>query len=254
MSRKLFIGSAILAMAASVATAAVTVQTSFSQPASVYLSEQAEGCSNNPGPFVTLNGEIKLGGVNARVIFTNNRKFTHVTSQDTTADVVILPAGESISIAKQPPEGGVGGNPWIYLQFNDCAGGPLTTSPTRLGRCVQGLNDTALNFDLPSDLELTVTSGSCSGAGGPNVELEGELTIGGLCADLILTNNAKFTHVTSKDIVVGIVLLADGSTLTIPKSPAQGGAGGNPYIYIQLLDGASQPISAPVFIGRCNQI
>jgi len=50
--------------------------------------------------------------------------------------VVLIPAGQSITFAKQPSLGGTGGNPWIYLQFLDGKGGALT-DPVLLGRCVQ---------------------------------------------------------------------------------------------------------------------
>ena len=39
---------------------------------------------------------------------------------------------------KQPSQGGVGGNPWIYIQFFDEDWEPLTDL-LLLGRCVQGL-------------------------------------------------------------------------------------------------------------------
>src|SRR5262245_50012876 len=92
---------------------------------------------NHPGPWITLNGELKLGGVNAKIILSNNEKGTHSNYANVVANVALIPAGESIKIAKQPSRGGVGGNPWIYFQFTDGYGSSLT-SPVRLGRCVQG--------------------------------------------------------------------------------------------------------------------
>jgi hypothetical protein len=227
--------------------------TSLTQPASVFLSSGASSCSNNPGPFITLNGELRLGGIDARVILTNNARFTHVASSDLTVDVVLLPAGQSIQIAKQPPQGGVGGNPHIYLQFHDCAGGDLST-PIYLGRCVQGLKDTSLNFDLPTDVDLQVTSGSCSNSPGPYITLNGEMRLGGLCGRLIFSNNARLTHVAASDVVVDVVLLPEGSSLTFAKQPPQGGAGGNPYIWVQFLNGGGADLGDPIFLGRCNQL
>ena len=61
---------------------------------------------------------------------------THTHTEDVTVDVVILPAGETIQFAKQPPLGGVGGNPRISIQFLDGSGNPLG-DPIFLGRCVQ---------------------------------------------------------------------------------------------------------------------
>src|SRR5713226_6867240 len=81
---------------------------SFSQTARVTLQAAPSGCENNPGPFITLNGELALSGASARITLSNNTKGTHTASTDVSADVVIIPAGQSIQIAKQPSRGGVG--------------------------------------------------------------------------------------------------------------------------------------------------
>lgn len=105
-------------------------------PVGASVDVSAGSCTNNPGPFITLGGELTLGGINARLIFRNNVKGTHTRTEDIVADVVILPVGESITFAKQPPQGGVGGNPRIPLQFLDGSGNPLG-GEIFLGRCVQ---------------------------------------------------------------------------------------------------------------------
>jgi len=233
---------------------AASVTASIDQPASVLVREAAEGCNNNPGPFITMSGELRLGGVNARLILTNNRKFTHVASADITTDITILEAGDQIQFAKQPSRGGVGGNPHIYLWFNDCDGGMLTPRPTYLGRCVQGLNPASLNFELPTDLEVEVGSDACTNSPGPFININGEIRLGGLCGTLIFTNQKKFVHVHEEDVLADIVLIEEGETLTFSKSPAQGGAGGNPFIWLQLLDGAGQEIGDASFLGRCKDL
>jgi hypothetical protein len=227
------------------------VSTSLTQPASVFVSHTASGCTNNPGPFITLNGEIRLGGVNARVILTNNAKWTHVAYDDFIAETVLIPAGESIQIAKQPSRGGVGGNPHIYAQFKGSDGDNLSGF-IYLGRCVQGLRDAALNFFLPTDVDLQVT-GACENNPGPFIRLDGDLLLGGLDERLIFTNNAKFTHVTSSDTVVNVNLIEDGE-ITFHKQPSLGGAGGNPWVYIQFLNGSGEVLGAPFMLGRCNKL
>jgi hypothetical protein len=94
----------------------------------------AGDCSNNPGPWITLGGDLTLSGLNARIIFENNLKGTHKTVRDA-KDVVLIPNGSKIVIPKQPPLGGVGGNPIISFQFTD--GEDPITKPVVLGRCVQ---------------------------------------------------------------------------------------------------------------------
>jgi len=222
------------------------------QKAHVALNVNANGCENNPGPYITINGEMRLSGLNARVVLTNNKRFTHVATGDVTADVVLVPYGSSLQINKQPSRGGVGGNPWIYLQFNDTKGKPYG-SPVLLGRCVQGLAKTNGTFSIPGNTRGTVTSGDCNHTGGPTVSLNGELRIGGLGATIILTNNAKFTHATAADVQVEIVLIPEGESLVFAKQPPLGGAGGNPLIYLQFLSGANEPLSNMIFLGRCGQ-
>src|SRR5262249_40361192 len=127
----------LLLLSACLASAASAAQISqrLTQIASVNISATPSGCENHPGPFITLNGEMKLSGIGARIILSNNARGTHTAGADVSADVVLIPAGESIQIAKQPSRGGVGGNPWIYLQFVDGQGGSLG-QPQLLGRCV----------------------------------------------------------------------------------------------------------------------
>ena len=98
-------------------SAAVNVQADLPQPASLFVNSDIDGCDNSKGPYITMSGEMTLGGINGRLIFRNNTKGTHEFGVDTAADVVLLNEGEQIQFAKQPSQGGVGGNPWIYAQF-----------------------------------------------------------------------------------------------------------------------------------------
>ena len=254
MSRSRIIVPATLMLLATASMAwSAPISASLSQKGSCKVNATASGCSNNPGPYITLEGEMKLSGVKAQIILTNNARFTHSTSADVKADVVLIPAGETIRIAKQPSQGGVGGNPWIYLQFTDGKGGDLGKAQ-RLGRCVQGLNPAAIDFLLPTAVAANLASGDCENSGGPYVTLNGELKMGGLCAKLILTNNAKFTHATSADVVINVVLLEEGKSITFAKQPPLDGAGGNPWIYVQFLSGSDEKLGSPILVGRCVQL
>jgi hypothetical protein len=251
MRRTLFALAALSICLATTASAA-SFRTTVKQNARVSLTATPSGCENNPGPYITLNGEIGLSGVTARIILTNNAKFTHVASGDVSADVVLIPAGESIRIAKQPSRGGVGGNPWIYFQYTDCKGGTIG-APIKLGRCVQGLGNVNGNFPIPTAIAAALTGG-CSNNPGPFITLGGDLRMGGLCGQIIFTNNAKFTHVASEDVCIDVTLLEDGKTLTFAKQPPLGGAGGNPHIWVEFLDGSGHDLCDPIYVGRCVQL
>src|SRR6266704_1018572 len=90
------------------------VTQSYAMPVHATASAATSGCDNSPGPYVTVS-----------------------------------PAGQAITIPKQPVLGGAGGNPFIWLQLVDDKGAPLT-GEIYLGRCVQGLTSVATDFTLPS--------------------------------------------------------------------------------------------------------
>jgi len=235
------------------AQAQVTVEESLSQPASAVAKATAAGCENNPGPFITLTGELTLGGLGARLIFRNNEQGTHEYVEDVTVDVTLLEAGEKLRFAKQPPEGGVGGNPHIFLQFYDGDWKPLST-PKYLGRCVQGLKAASLLFPMPTDL-TAVLGGDCSNSPGPFISLSGELTLGGLNAKLIFSNTKKLApHVTDAQVEVKFTILAPGETIDFAKQPPLGGVGGNPRIYLQFTNDQGKAVGDEIYIGRCVQL
>ena len=105
-------------------------------PAGVSLSVTGDGCTNNPGPTITLSGELAVSGLNALVIFRNNLKGTHEAIRESSATIEIIPSGMTVQIPKQPVLGGVGGNPRvsIVLSTEDDSTGEIY-----LGRCVQDL-------------------------------------------------------------------------------------------------------------------
>ena len=107
-------------------------------------------------------------------------------------------------------------------------------------------------FGMPLQVDGSVTATGCNNRGGPEVTLEGEIHLGGLQMQLILQNNVKGTHkvtVTSTSVVV----LAVGESITIPKQPVRGGAGGNPHIFIQFHNGSGNNLTDEIYLGRCVQ-
>ena len=232
---------------------AATVSATVDLPAVVDTSATVQSCTNNPGPFINLQGELVLGGISGRFIFRNNVQGTHTHVEDVTIDVVVIPSGLTIRFAKQPPEGGVGGNPRVYLQFLDGSGDPVSDE-LYLGRCVQGLNQTSTDVSLPTDVVLNVAAASCANNPGPFITFDGQLTIGGLTARLIFRNNVQGTHSRTEDVTVDVEVLPPGQSIQFPKQPPLGGVGGNPRIYFQLLDGSGSPLSGEYYLGKCVQL
>ncbi len=226
------------------------VSAAFGVPLHVNAIVDEIGCNNSPGPQITLGGEIKMGGVKARVILSNNLKGTHTTVVVDQFDVDLLIDGGSIVLPKQPVLGGVGGNPYIYLQFHDGKGNNLDDE-IFLGRCVQGLGVTADLLNQVLTL-LNVHADGCSNHPGPYITLDGNIVLSGLHARFIFRNNVKGIH-TAQD-VRDLTLIVEGSKITIPKQPSQGGSGGNPLISIQFLRSNGEVITQPVLLGRCVQL
>ena len=226
------------------------IEARYSMPVKVHGKVTTTGCNNSPGPEITLEGEIALGGLQVELIFQNNEKGTHTTSVTYGTNVVLVALGDSITIPKQPVQGGVGGNPHIWIQFHNGEGRNLTKE-MYLGRCVQGL-EISPEFVSQVVALADVAAVDCANHPGPVIQVGGTITFSGLHARFIFCNNAKGTH-TAQDMR-DVVLIVKGSEVTIPKSPAQGGAGGNPIISIQFQDGAGDPLAAPVRLGRCVQL
>jgi hypothetical protein len=72
------------------------------------------------------------------------------------------------------------------------------------------------------------------------------------CANVIFRNNVRGTH--TAEATTTVSLIANGTTIQIPKQPVRGGAGGNPIISVRFLDGQGNPIGDAVTLGKCNKI
>ncbi len=117
---------------------ALALETDVQVPANARVVAEID-CSNAPGPQITLAGLLAVSGLKATLTFSNNRRLDapHQRAETTDVELVILDPGEEISFNKQPPLGGVGGNPHIFLQFADHEGNALGDR-LYLGRCKQG--------------------------------------------------------------------------------------------------------------------
>ena len=125
------------------------------------------------------------------------------------------------------------------------------TSEIFLGRCVQGLSisPTVLSEVLAL---ADVAALDCSNHPGPIISIGGTLTFSGLHARFIFRNNLRGTH--TAEATRDVEIIVKGAQTTIPKQPVLGGAGGNPIISAEFCNGAGEPVSEPIVLGRCNQL
>jgi hypothetical protein len=251
---------AALALLAGAPASARQAEASFGTPAAFVMDASAEGCYNHPGPTIRLSGTLTLGTVAGEVYLQNNAKGTHKSEAESVLLEVVLrsESGEDIEVAKQPPLNGVGGNPYIFVQFTDDDGRNLHRKPILLGRCVQGLNSTSILFALATHGVADVTTEGCRNHQGPYITIDGGLIFGGLKAKLILSNTRKLSskgaHTNDENTVtVDVVLKPAGDELRFHKQPPLGGAGGNPHLFFQFTDGEGEGYDDSVYLGRCVQ-
>lgn len=108
-------------------------------------------------------------------------------------------------------------------------------------------------FDMGARANLRIDSADCMNSGGPEVTLQGDISLGGMKMKLIFMNNVKGTHTAVVVRETEVTLLPLGSKITIPKQPVRGGVGGNPHIYLQLVDENGNAETEEFYLGRCVQ-
>jgi len=130
--------------------------------------------------------------------------------------------------------------------------GPRGGEPTANATTLAGQSVTAA-IPMPVRVSVAAESSGCENAPGPTVTLSGELALAGLGVELTFRNNAKGTHEHTEETTATAVLIPEGESVSIPKQPVLGGAGGNPYIWVQFLGGDGSAMSGEIFLGRCVQ-
>ncbi len=238
------------------AQAAQQVSSTFDMPTQLQGRVTALECSNSPGPQVTLEGVLALGGLGVELIFRNNiNKDVHTNEEEFRTVATVIQPGESIVIPKQPVLGGTGGNPFIWIQLLDNNDKALS-GEVYLGRCVQGLFQPQADFFNLVAAMARVAVLDCTNNPGPNINLDGDLSFArGIKARFIFRNNDNpVSGPHEADVVRDVVIVATGTSLSFPKQPVQGGAGGNPWISVQFKDAQNKPLGNEVLLGRCVQL
>jgi len=244
--------SAVLVTAGSLGTARADqlVSAPFGTPVNA-KGKLSLGCRNNPGPYISLSGDIVLITDVGATFHFENAGGTHEGTASTDASTILINVGtQAVQFDKKGslPKG-IGGNPYIFIQFFDNSGNPLTDQ-ILVGRCVQGGG--------PIDAEMLVAAlaamlVSCENNPGPWIYInDGGLTLSGVTATITLSGGPPGHQDSVSSLPVQIV--PHGFSVVWPKQPPLGGAGGNPIISAQFWHGSvTNPIGNPVTLGRCVQ-
>lgn len=240
----------LLLLIAPTSTLAKTIKTKVFIPAAFDFNVLTDGCTNNPGPQITIGGNLILGELNGAIRF-QNPPGNHSATRDAVLALTIIDPTDPIIFPKQgSAENGVTGNPEVLIQF--FSGNKPLTGEISLGKCNQ-LDPSAALFGLPADLVMDFSSASCSNHPGPTVTLSGELTLGTLDATLILRNNNNNPrHGATKDVKVALQILAE-TPIEVPKKGVvrDDGATGNPLLFFLVGEDGQH---GEFFLGRCVQL
>ena len=109
------------------------------------------------------------------------------------------------------------------------------------------------NLPLPVSVSADLVAYDCSNNPGPQITFEGATVLGGFGVEMTFSNNMKGTHEYTADNVVDATVMDAGEAIEIPKQPVQGGTGGNPFIWVQFINGDGSAATDEIFVGRCVQ-
>jgi hypothetical protein len=237
--------------------------TTFSVPGHAEVNVTEDSWCDNTGPHITLSSTVNIGGYSLLMTFQNNVKGTHKYQTVGVATLELVNATDPSlppQIWKQPPLGGVGGNPFIYYQDPNGAN-------YYIGRCVQDGKIGQFNhgrwssdFSVGAFSNGSVTALGCSNKGS-SLNVSANSGTGGVTGHLVFSNSdlgLNPQHINDTDVLANFAFsLADGQS--VPKSGHLGGPGGNPLVGTDFGTGADVN-SFSVFSnthadhGRCNKL
>jgi len=110
------------------ALAQKTVSRSFAMPGQVNAMMSMTGCQNAPGPQITMEGEISLGGLTVEMLFRNNVKGTHTYTVQNAVEVEAV-AADSTMEGSMSLDTGMKGR-FIFPNNDNPVGGPHATDRT----------------------------------------------------------------------------------------------------------------------------
>jgi len=263
-SRKLRIGVGLAATAA-IAIAAVAWATpgsistgTYQMPVTAEFESFPKVCDNRTSD-IDLSGTLTFPGVGVELRFQNQDNNTttgkgwHHGEAETTASLSIADLAID-SLPKQPSHGGVGGNPWIWVQLLDDNGDPVG-SVIPVGRCVVGNSYKSGKYTnyLDADASAILSALTCD-QHGAYVDIGADSDHGGLDAQVYFTNNRKWTHAT--DAIPADVQLNLADPFHAHKGSVVNGGRvtGNPLISAHFIDHNGVPLQDFIPLGRCNTL
>lgn len=253
------VGAALCVLAlgfSSVALAGQRVEQAVDLPVAVDLDFTVSQCDNT-GTTIDLEGVLLSGTVTAGVIFRNNAKGTKELIKVSEVEISFSPAGGEVVIPKQSVQDGggvVGGNPHVAFQVFQ-SDGQVLSERVYLGRCVQDFrNGTEGVVSLASLLGVDIQAVQCTKKGS-DLTVDIEAVTSGMYGTLFFDNTfAGVMDESGEAAPVTASATLKAEDVYTQRGWGVGGAGGNPYIFLALLDGNGEPIGEEVALGRCRDL
>lgn len=216
-------------------------------------------CDNRTST-IDLSGTLTFPGLAVRILFQNQDNNTtkgngwHSGTVTSTAQMTIYDLNPD-SIPKQPVNGGVGGNPRIWIELLDQATGQPLGDPVQVGRCVMGKSYQTGKYTnyLDGSASALLTALTCDQKGS-FVHIDGDGAHGGLDANVYFTNNVKWTHASDPYDAKVSLGLTDPFDAKKGSDVNGGKVTGNPLISAQFLDHSGNPLTSYSTPTRCNQM
>ena len=110
-----------------------TVYSHVEVQAELALDLNLDSCRASEGPYVDAVGDVKMGGVNGRMVFRRHQRGTAETNALSGLEFNVTLPGATFDVDPQTLAGGAGGNSYVFLQF--LGDGAPISEEVYLGRC-----------------------------------------------------------------------------------------------------------------------
>ena len=238
----------VLAVVTGNLLAAKQVQKVVTIPAEYTATVQTSNCMAAQGPQVNISGDLNPAGLEAEIIFSQPGKVDEFTSGQE-----VVPQNTPIPLTQQQVVGGLGDNPFLWLQLVDSKGRPMS-SEIFLGQCSQGTFNASASLLVPLDTTAEITTDACA-TSRPEVQvINGSAEFSPINGRLILRSTTEVHGGQKNEVTLDLVLLPTGQEYAFPQPIVQGQISANPQISLQFREGGGSPVGNQINFGRCSTL
>jgi hypothetical protein len=221
-------------------------------PMSQTVTVDALTCSDEGGKISINGGLVDLRGLAVRIDFRNNLKGTHTATRTTIVDLGRVKLADEHAVAEAAGTSSTG-NTYVSFQLVDGQENPISDE-VFLGRCGEASGSVPLRSPQPAKAVVNTLSRNCGRSSGPVVNVSSTLELEGMKLRFAFrdTDDISTPPRASWIAPATLTLVNAGQQIELYKQPSLGGVGGNPFIYVTIVDATGRELSEEVLLGRCN--